>query len=55
MARRLCLECYEERDSEYCPECGGETEPLVECGNCGAPNIEGATHCHDCDEPLEDE
>lgn len=51
---RACLDCDEERDSEFCPECGAETEPVIECPECGALNLEGGmAYCHECEADLE--
>ena len=53
MANRVCIECMEDREGDFCEECGAPTEETAECESCGAtcvPAIEA--NCHECEADL---
>lgn len=50
---KVCIECMEDRDSEFCPECGEPCEESVPCASCGADNIPALqSNCHECEADL---
>lgn len=49
---RVCVECQEEDDADFCPNCGGETDELIECAECGFMNHELNANCYECEADL---
>ncbi|QWF18583.1 hypothetical protein [Lysobacter capsici] len=49
---RACLECQEEMDTDFCPDCGEETDELIDCPQCGYMQADLHTNCLECDAEL---
>ena len=51
---KACLQCDTELESDFCPDCGSESEELIECAYCGKPQVDsGSGECIDCGQDIE--